>query len=60
MDRDQLLARFRTGYTDVEEAVAGLTDATLDRPAPDGGWTARQIVHHLRTAKRPPTYGCES
>jgi len=47
MDRDQLLARFRTGYTDVEEAVAGLTDATLDRPAPDGGWTARQIVHHL-------------
>jgi hypothetical protein len=29
MDRDQLLARFRTGYTDVEEAVAGLTDAAL-------------------------------
>ena len=47
MDRDQLLARFRTGYTDVEEAVAGLTDTALDRPAPDGGWTARQIVHHL-------------
>lgn len=47
MDREQLLARFRTGYADVEEAVAGLTDAAQDRPAPDGGWTARQIVHHL-------------
>jgi hypothetical protein len=47
MDHEQLLARFRTGYADVEEAVAGLTDAALDRPAPDDGWTARQIVHHL-------------
>ena len=25
----------------------GLSDAELDHPAPDGGWTARQVVHHL-------------
>ena len=47
MDRAALLDRFRTGYADVEAAIAGITDAALDRPAPDGGWTARQVVHHL-------------
>jgi hypothetical protein len=47
MDRTDLLARYRTGYADVEAAAAGLTDAQLDRPAPDGGWSARQVVHHL-------------
>lgn len=47
MDRDVLLDRFRTGYADVEAAVAGITDAELDHPAPGGGWTARQVVHHL-------------
>ena len=47
MDRSALLGRFRTGYTDVEAALAGITDRELDHPAPDGGWTARQVVHHL-------------
>jgi len=47
MDRAELLDRFGTGYADVEAAIAGITDAALDRPAPDGGWTARQVVHHL-------------
>lgn len=47
MDREALLDRFRAGYAQVEAAVAGLTDAQLDHPAPDGGWTARQVVHHL-------------
>jgi hypothetical protein len=28
-------------------AVAGLTDAQLDTPYRDGGWSPRQIVHHL-------------
>lgn len=28
-------------------AVKGLTDAQLDTPYRDGGWTIRQIVHHL-------------
>ncbi len=47
MDRAALLDRFRTGYADVEEALAGSTDEDLDRLAPGGGWTARQVVHHL-------------
>lgn len=28
-------------------AASGLTDAQLDTPYRDGGWTVRQVVHHL-------------
>jgi hypothetical protein len=28
-------------------AVAGLDEAALDTPYRDGGWTVRQVVHHL-------------
>ncbi|MCB9357511.1 MAG: putative metal-dependent hydrolase [Calditrichaeota bacterium] len=28
-------------------ALRGLTDAQLDTPYRDGGWTVRQVVHHL-------------
>jgi DinB superfamily len=28
-------------------AVRGLNDAQLDTPYRDGGWTVRQVVHHL-------------
>jgi uncharacterized damage-inducible protein DinB len=28
-------------------AVAGLTDGQLDTPYRDGGWTVRQVVHHV-------------
>src|SRR5512140_3635639 len=31
----------------LEAAVRGLTDAQLDTPYRDGGWTVRQVVHHL-------------
>jgi hypothetical protein len=27
--------------------VAGLTDAQLDTPYREGGWTARQVIHHV-------------
>ncbi|MBA2263094.1 MAG: DinB family protein [Chloroflexi bacterium] len=47
MDRTQLLDRFRGGFADVQAAVAGITDAELDQAAPDGGWTPRQVLHHL-------------
>ncbi len=36
----QLSARLRT-------AVSGLSDAQLDTPYREGGWTVRQVVHHL-------------
>jgi uncharacterized damage-inducible protein DinB len=37
---EQLPARLR-------EAVSGLTDAQLDTPYRLGGWTVRQVVHHV-------------
>ena len=46
MDRTALLDRFRTGFDDVVEALAGITPDELDRRPPDG-WTAREIAHHL-------------
>lgn len=47
MDRAQLLDRYRGGYAAVEAAVAEIADEELDRPGPDGGWSARQVAHHL-------------
>lgn len=31
----------------MREAVAGLTDEQLDTPYREGGWTVRQVVHHV-------------
>jgi hypothetical protein len=31
----------------LKAAVAGLSDAQLDTPYRDGGWTVRQVVHHV-------------
>jgi uncharacterized damage-inducible protein DinB len=31
----------------LRQAVAGLTDAQLDTPYRPGGWTVRQLVHHV-------------
>jgi uncharacterized damage-inducible protein DinB len=31
----------------VRAAVQGLTDVQLDTPYREGGWTVRQVVHHL-------------
>ena len=31
----------------MRRAVAGLSDAQLDTPYRPGGWTVRQVVHHL-------------
>jgi len=31
----------------LREAVAGLDDRQLDTPYREGGWTVRQVVHHL-------------
>lgn len=46
-ERAELIERYRDGSAAVDEALAGLTDADLDRRPPDGGWTPRQVVHHL-------------
>lgn len=31
----------------MRSAVSGLADAQLDTPYRDGGWTVRQVVHHV-------------
>src|SRR5205814_1660885 len=31
----------------LREAVAGLDEARMDTPYREGGWTVRQVVHHL-------------
>jgi DinB superfamily len=45
-DRAELIVRYRDGYRVVQDALKDLVDEELDRAA-DGGWTPRQIVHHL-------------
>jgi hypothetical protein len=45
--RTQLVERYREGPTVVESVVAELTDEDLDRAPPEGGWSAREVVHHL-------------
>ena len=46
-DQDSVLARFMEGPALLERALAGIQDAELDAPPSQGGWTIRQIVHHL-------------
>jgi uncharacterized damage-inducible protein DinB len=31
----------------LRDAVTGLTDAQLDTPYREGGWTVRQVIHHV-------------
>ena len=46
--RAALIERYRAGHAAVVEALAGITDAELDaRPAGEGEWTAREVVHHV-------------
>jgi hypothetical protein len=46
-ERARLLDRYRDGAAVLRATLADVTDAELDRPAPDGGWTARQVAHHV-------------
>jgi hypothetical protein len=48
--RESLLARYRVGFAELTEALAGLAAEELDwRPAPED-WSVREIVHHLADA----------
>jgi len=46
-DQDSVLARYMEGPAVLERALDGITDAELDAPPSQGGWTIRQTVHHL-------------
>jgi hypothetical protein len=45
--RRELIAQYREGPGVVEELVGGLSEEDFDRAPGDGGWTARQVLHHL-------------
>lgn len=55
MDREPLTAGERRGLIDqiaeapgrLRQAVAGLSNAQLDTPYRPGGWTSRQVAHHI-------------
>ena len=45
--RRQHVAEIAACPRELRRAVAGLTQAQLDTPYRDGGWTVRQVVHHV-------------
>ncbi len=45
--RTQKIAQIAEHPPAIAKAVSGLTDEQLDTPYRDGGWTPRQVVHHL-------------
>ncbi|MCC7018000.1 MAG: DinB family protein [Rhodospirillales bacterium] len=46
-DRDAAVSRYREGPMLLEQAVTGLSDTALDAKPSGGGWSIRQIVHHV-------------
>ena len=46
-DRDHALCQFREGPMLLEETVTRLHDCELDFKPSGGGWSIRQIVHHV-------------
>jgi hypothetical protein len=50
MDRDRrqaLIQQYKDGYRTIVAALSGATDAELDARPADGGWCARQTLHHV-------------
>lgn len=45
--RAQCLVTLESLPAQLKEAVAGLTAAQLETPYREGGWSVRQVVHHL-------------
>lgn len=46
-ERAALIDRIEAHPANMRAAVAGLDDVQLDTPYRDGGWTVRQVVHHV-------------
>ena len=46
-DVSEFIQRIKALPSKVEKAVHGWTDAQLDTPYREGGWTVRQVVHHV-------------
>lgn len=46
-NKNEILELFKRGPGILENAIAGLSDIELDYTPSNGGWSIRQIVHHL-------------
>ncbi|MES2524337.1 MAG: putative metal-dependent hydrolase [Gemmatimonadota bacterium] len=46
-DREQSIARLAALPSLMRAAVAGMDEAAMDTPYRPGGWTVRQLVHHV-------------
>jgi hypothetical protein len=46
-ERQQWLSEIEAAPASLRAAVVGMTEAQLDTPYRPGGWTVRQVVHHL-------------
>ncbi len=46
-EREGMLKRLETTPARLRAAVSGLSVAQLDTPYRDGGWTIRQVIHHI-------------
>lgn len=49
-DRSLYIAQLQEAPAKLRAAVAGLSEKQLDTPYRAGGWTVRQVVHHLADA----------
>ena len=47
MDIQNWILAIKTLPADMRSAVAGLNESQLDTPYREGGWTVRQVVHHV-------------
>jgi len=46
-DRREFIAQIEEAPANLRAAVRGLSERQLDTPYREGGWTVRQVVHHL-------------
>src|SRR5512140_1040908 len=46
-ERRQFLDQIAAAPSRLRDAVAGLSERQLDTPYRDGGWSIRQVVHHV-------------
>ncbi|MEI7906100.1 MAG: putative metal-dependent hydrolase [Bacteroidota bacterium] len=46
-ERKKMIQKIRSLPEMLEATIQGLNDAQLDTPYRDGGWTVRQVVHHI-------------
>ena len=46
-ERERCIREIATAPASLRAAIAGLTQDQLDTPYREGGWTVRQVVHHV-------------